>query len=100
MSTPSTFAPSLAAGKAVVPSPHPRSSTLSPFVTSSVFTSASPLSLLLAAIRVQSPFSHSALFGFIENSPRATSLQRPLDPDVSHLRTADRLTPITPYRRA
>ena len=44
MSTPSTSAPSLAAGNAVVPSPHPRSSTLSPLVTPSPLTSASPLS--------------------------------------------------------
>ena len=28
-------------------------------------TSASPLSRMLAAMRVKSPFSHSALFGFI-----------------------------------
>ena len=65
MSTPSTFAPSLAAGNAVVPSPHPRSRTSSPLVIPSSFTSASPLSRMLSAMRVKSPFSHSALFGFI-----------------------------------
>jgi len=58
-----------ASGKAVVPSPHPRSSTLSPFVIPSVLTRASPLSLIDAAMRVKSPFSQSALFGFIA-SPR------------------------------
>ncbi len=65
MSTPRTFAPSLAAGTAVVPSPHPRSRTSSPSVIPSVWTSASPLSRMLAAMRVKSPFSQSALFGFI-----------------------------------
>ena len=58
-----------ASGKAVVPSPHPRSSALSPFVIPSVLTRASPLSLIDAAMRVKSPFSQSALFGFIA-SPR------------------------------
>src|SRR5262249_50834634 len=56
---------SLAAGNAVVPSPHPRSRTLSPFVIPRLLTSASPLSLILSAMRVKSPFSQSALFGFI-----------------------------------
>src|SRR5262245_15198862 len=65
MSTPSTSAPSLAAGKAVVPSPQPRSKTRSPFVIPSVATSASPLSRMLSAMRVKSPFSQRALFGFI-----------------------------------
>ena len=65
MSTPSTSAPSFAAGKAVVPSPQPRSSTSSPSVIPNVATSASPLSRMLSAMRVKSPFSHSALFGFI-----------------------------------
>src|SRR6478672_7954198 len=65
MSTPNTSAPSLASGNAVVPSPHPRSKTLSPFVILSPLTSASPLSLILSAMRVKSPFSQSALFGFI-----------------------------------
>ncbi len=65
MSTPSTFAPSLAAGNAVVPSPHPRSKTSSPLVIASSLTSASPLSRMLSAMRVKSPFSQSALFGFM-----------------------------------
>ena len=56
--------PSFASGNAVVPSPHPRSKTLSPFVIPSDLTSASPLSLMLSAMRVKSPFSQSALFGF------------------------------------
>ena len=54
-----------AAGNAVVPSPHPRSKTLSPLVIPRSLTSASPLSLILSAMRVKSPFSQSALFGFI-----------------------------------
>src|SRR4051812_17352266 len=69
MSTPRTSAPSLAAGSAVVPSPQPRSSTSSPLVMPSSLTSASPLSRMLAAIRVKSPFSQSALFGFIGPVP-------------------------------
>src|SRR5262249_331606 len=69
ISTPSTSAPSRAAGSAVVPSPHPRSKTLSPLVIPSPLTSASPLSLILSAIRVKSPFSQSALFGFIGSLP-------------------------------
>ena len=68
MSTPSTSAPSLAAGNAVVPSPQPRSRTFSPFVIPRSATSVSPLSRMLAAMRVKSPFSHSALFGFIVGS--------------------------------
>src|SRR5947199_6388247 len=67
ISTPSTSAPSFAAGNAVVPSPHPRSSTLSPFVIPSPRTSASPLSRMVAAMRVKSPFSQSALFGFMRS---------------------------------
>src|SRR5207249_8385691 len=62
--TPSTSAPSFAAGTAVVPSPQPRSSTLSPFVIPSFSTSASPLLRIVSAMRVKSPFSQSALFGF------------------------------------
>src|SRR5207249_3328191 len=62
---PTTSAPTFAAGNAVVPSPHPRSSTLSPFVIPSRCTSASPLSRMVKAMRVKSPFSQSALFGFI-----------------------------------
>src|SRR6516164_9574902 len=83
MSTPHTSAPSLASGNAVVPSPHPTSKTLSPLVIPSPLTSASPLSLILSAIRVKSPFSHSALFGFIGSLPliaielHDTRLRRP-----------------------
>ena len=65
MSTPSTLAPSAAAGIAVVPSPQPRSRTSRPLVIESSLTSASPLSRMLAAMRVKSPFSHRALFGFM-----------------------------------
>src|SRR5690349_14622228 len=65
MSTPKTFAPSFAAGKAVVPSPLPRSRTSRPSVIPDVFTSSSPLSLMLSAMRVKSPFSQSALFAFM-----------------------------------
>ena len=43
----------------------PRSSTLSPLVMPSWATSAEPLSRILSAIFVKSPFSHNALFGFI-----------------------------------
>src|SRR5262249_19341043 len=68
ISTPSTSAPSFASGKAVVPSPHPRSNTLSPLVIPSVRTRASPLSLMAWAMRVKSPFSQSILFGFIGNT--------------------------------
>ena len=68
MSTPSTSAPRLAAGTAVVPSPHPRSKTSSPGVISRLSTSASPLSRMLSAMRVKSPFSHNALFGFTDSS--------------------------------
>src|ERR1700683_2906946 len=69
MSTPSTWAPSFAAGSAVVPSPHPRSKTSRPLVIASSLTNASPLSLMHAAIRVKSPFSQSALFGFTDSPP-------------------------------
>src|SRR5215472_4956375 len=61
---PNTSAPSFAAGNAVVPSPQPRSSTFVPFVMPSFCTSASPLSRIVSAMRVKSPFSQSALFGF------------------------------------
>src|SRR5437762_9675251 len=61
---PSTSAPSFASGNAVVPTPQARSSTLSPFVIPSRCTSASPLSRIVSAMRVKSPFSQSALFGF------------------------------------
>src|SRR5437588_6529435 len=69
ISTPNTSAPSRAAGTAVVPSPHPRSRTSSPLVIPKSLTSASPLSRMLAAMRVKSPFSHSALLGFIGSLP-------------------------------
>jgi len=69
MWTPSTSARSLAAGSAVVPSLHPRSSTFMPGVMPSAATSASPLSRIVSAMRVKSPFSHNALFGFIERYP-------------------------------
>src|SRR5262249_60992432 len=64
ISTPWTSAPSFAAGSAVVPSPQPRSRTLSPFVIPNRLTRSSPLSRIVAAIRVKSPFSQTALFGF------------------------------------
>src|SRR5437867_6846019 len=65
MSTPNTSAPRRAAGSAVVPSPQPRSSTLSPGFTPRLSTTASPLSRMLCAMRVKSPFSQSALFRFM-----------------------------------
>jgi hypothetical protein len=68
MSTPRTSAPSWAAGSAVVPSPQPRSSTRRPSAMPRSLTSASPLSRMLAAMRVKSPFSHSSLFAFIDLS--------------------------------
>src|SRR5271168_871300 len=73
MSTPNTSAPSLAAGNAVVPSPHPRSRTSRPFVIPRPLTTASPLSLIVSASRVKSPFSQSALFGFIATFPPGQS---------------------------
>ena len=54
-----------AAGNAVVPSPQPRSRTFMPALMPSRWTSASPLSRMLAAMRVKSPFSQRALFGFM-----------------------------------
>ena len=39
-----------------------------------LFTSASPLSLMLSAMRVKSPFSHRAWFGFAEVVVIAVSL--------------------------
>ena len=77
MSTPRTVAPSFAAGTAVVPSPHPRSRTSSPSVMSNVATSASPLSRMLSAMRVKSPFSQSALFGFVLNTASYRVRERP-----------------------
>lgn len=47
---------------------------LSPFVIPSLLTRTSPLSLMLAAIRVKSPFSQSAWFGFIGSLPLLRSL--------------------------
>jgi hypothetical protein len=60
MSTPSTSAPSRAAGRAVVPSPQPRSRTLVPGAMPRLFASASPLERMLSAMRVKSPFSQRA----------------------------------------
>src|SRR5262245_57874850 len=78
MSTPSTSAPSFASGNAVVPSPHPRSRTFIPFVMPRAFTSASPLSRMLSAMRVKSPFSHRAWFGFMLLVPsKGTSVGDP-----------------------
>src|SRR5579871_1590793 len=76
MSTPSTSAPSLAAGSAVVPSPEPRSRTLMPGLIPRSLTSASPLALMLSAMRVKSPFSHRSLFGFIGSLPFVWSYDR------------------------
>ena len=92
ISMPNTSAPSFASGKAVVPSPHPRSSTLSPFVIPSRCTSASPLSRIVSAMRVKSPFSQSALFGFtgafinvsLWASDRATTRQLSLHSSSSY----------------
>src|SRR5262245_47011264 len=50
---------------AVVPSPQPRSRTLWPREMPIRSTSASPLSRMLWAMRVKSPFSHRAWFGLI-----------------------------------
>jgi hypothetical protein len=44
--------------------------TAIPALTPSPATTSSPLSRMLAAMRVKSPFSHSAWFGFIDVSPR------------------------------
>src|SRR5262245_1210103 len=64
MSMPVTSAPSCAIGRAVVPSPQPRSSTLSGGLTPTDCTSFSPDSRMVDAIAVKSPFSHNAWFGF------------------------------------
>src|SRR5688572_7341028 len=66
MSTPRTPAPRWAAGIAVVPSPQPRSRTFCPLVMPIRSTSASPLSRIVSAMRVKSPFSQSALLGFVD----------------------------------
>src|SRR6185369_992199 len=71
MSTPSTSAPRLAAGMAVVPSPEPRSRTFVPGLIPSERMSSSPLWRIVAAMRVKSPFSHSALFGFTGFAPES-----------------------------
>src|SRR4029079_14845952 len=76
ISTPRTFAPSAASGIAVVPSPQPRSRTRRPFVMPRLFTSASPLSLMLPAIRVKSPFSHRAWFGLVVSVVTVVSLSK------------------------
>jgi ubiquinone/menaquinone biosynthesis C-methylase UbiE len=70
--------PTLVAQILVVPSPHPRSRTLSPSVIPNVMTSASPLSRMLSAMRVKSPFSQSSLFGLavIASLLRAVKDQR------------------------
>ena len=89
ISTPSTSAPSLAAGNAVVPSPQPRSKTFSPGEIPNPLTSASPLSLMVSAMRVKSPFSQSALFGFM-----GVSLSFDHENcDVWNVCTGDRLAP-------
>ncbi len=71
MSTPVTVAPSFAAGRAVVPSPQPRSSTFMLGVMPSVLTSSSPLCRIVSAMRVKSPFSQRALFGLILSMTRS-----------------------------
>ena len=68
MSTPVTSAPSIASGIAVVPSPHPTSSTFRCFVIPRLRARASPLPRMVSAMRVKSPFSQSALFGFMKFS--------------------------------
>ncbi len=65
ISTPVTMAPSFAEGSAVVPSPQPTSSTCIPLVIPSLDTSMLPLSRMISAMRLKSPFSHNCLFGFI-----------------------------------
>ena len=63
MSTPRTSAPRSASGIAVVPSPQPRSSTRVPARMPIRSTSSAPASRIEPAMRVKSPFSHSARFG-------------------------------------
>src|SRR5262245_35407033 len=70
MSIPTTSAPKRARGIAVVPSPQPRSKTLSGGVMPRDFTRASPDCRMRAAISVKSPFSHNALFGFTVDSAK------------------------------
>jgi hypothetical protein len=43
-----------------------------------LFIKASPLARMLSAIRVKSPFSHSALFGFIGRSNQFTTAGDPI----------------------
>src|SRR5215510_3371468 len=76
ISTPRTSAPRRASGKAVVPSPQPRSSTRIPWRTPRLFTTASPLPRMVLAMRVKSPFSQSALFGLIVCNMSDLLLQR------------------------
>ena len=77
MSIPTTSAPILAIGTAVVPSPHPRSRTrIGKWRlnwSNKLWTNSSPDSLIIEAIRVKSPFSHNALFGFMIESVIARS---------------------------
>src|SRR6478736_5706104 len=65
MSTPKTNAPRFAAGRAVVPSPQPRSRTLRPGLMPSWATRASPLSRMVSAMRVKLPFSQRAWLGLV-----------------------------------
>ena len=58
------FGAQTARGRAVVPSPQPRSRTRSGGLIPREFTRASPDSRMKAAMAVKSPFSHKALFGF------------------------------------
>src|SRR5438046_7230690 len=98
MSTPSTSAPRRAAGSAVVPSPQPRSSTLSPGLTPRLSTTASPLSRMLCAMRVKSPFSQSALFGFMRAAPSSDSrlaVIYPIRRGAARVRVARRASPAT-----
>ena len=60
-----TSAPKRASGMAVAPSPQPRSRARSGGVIPIDSTTASPDSRMKAAISVNSPFPHSALFGFM-----------------------------------
>ena len=73
MSTPRTFAPSLRRrerGRAVAAA---EVEHVEPGVIPIAATSASPLPRMLAAMRVKSPFSHSAWFGFSLVTARSSS---------------------------
>jgi hypothetical protein len=93
MSTPSTSAPSLACGNAVFPSPHPRSRILRPLVIPRLFANASPLSRMLTALRVKSPFYQSALFGLFIGASflKKTSMRNPVIFDQDRLDCCIRL---------